>query len=532
MSKAPLLALLILAFILRFYKLGEIPLSLNWDETSNAYNAYSILKTGRDEYRNFLPLANRSFDDFKPPLYMYLNVPTVAVFDLTPFAARLPSALFGALTVALVYFLVKKLFENELVALLSAFLLTVSSWHLQFSRVGFEANIGLFFIVAYFTCLIYALSFRERKTFEKTLLIISALVFGLGFYSYHAFRIFAPIMLAVTFIIFSKDYLKFPKKYLLASLLILIIIVLPILVLTPREAITKRLEVISYTSKSKDLERSVNYITQDEIVKSPAANLIHNRRLVFAQTYLKNYLLHFDINFLFIRGDENPRHHAENMGMLYLFQLPLVLIGLYLMIKEHTKVHLFIILWFLIAPVPAIFSEAAPHAVRSLNMVIPLSIISAYTIVYLFSKKEIILKLFLFFTILISFFIYLENYWKHYPLYSSSYWQYGYFQAVIESERFQDQFKKINVSGNFEQAYIFWLFASKYNPANYQKVGSRDHFDNFFFNQEPPEDPEELYVNFSNNLPSNFKILKTVPLASGQTITFGRPKTLEELLQL
>src|SRR3990167_1928038 len=143
-------AILILAFILRFYKLGQIPLSLDWDENSNAYNAYSILKTGRDEYGNFLPLTNRSFDDYKPPLYMYLEVPVIALIGLTPLAARLPSAVFGFLTVPVIYFLTKKLFEksnvsaqwsvvkSESIALLTMLMLAISPWHLQFSRVGFE----------------------------------------------------------------------------------------------------------------------------------------------------------------------------------------------------------------------------------------------------------------------------------------------------------------------------------------------------------------------------------------------------------
>src|SRR3989338_1459032 len=155
-------AILFLAFILRFYKLGEVPLSLDWDENSNAYNAYSILKTGRDEYGDFLPIANRSFDDYKPPLYMYLNIPTVSVFGLTPFAARLPSAFFGFLTVPLFYFLSKKLLENQkfvdakTTALIAMLLLAISPWHLQFSRVGFEANVALFFSVATISGIFYS----------------------------------------------------------------------------------------------------------------------------------------------------------------------------------------------------------------------------------------------------------------------------------------------------------------------------------------------------------------------------------------
>src|SRR3989344_6908702 len=104
MKNKILLLIIFLSFVLRFYKLGEVPASINWDEASNGYNAYSILKTARDEYGNFLPLYNRSFDDYKPPIYMYLNVPTIAIFGLTPFAVRLPSAFLGVLTVIAMYY--------------------------------------------------------------------------------------------------------------------------------------------------------------------------------------------------------------------------------------------------------------------------------------------------------------------------------------------------------------------------------------------------------------------------------------------
>ena len=51
-----LAGIVLLAFFLRFYKVTEIPPSLNWDEVSIGYNAYSILKTGRDEWGVFLPI--------------------------------------------------------------------------------------------------------------------------------------------------------------------------------------------------------------------------------------------------------------------------------------------------------------------------------------------------------------------------------------------------------------------------------------------------------------------------------------------
>lgn len=38
------------AFVLRVFMLGHIPWGFQWDEASYAYNAYSILKTGKDEW--------------------------------------------------------------------------------------------------------------------------------------------------------------------------------------------------------------------------------------------------------------------------------------------------------------------------------------------------------------------------------------------------------------------------------------------------------------------------------------------------
>src|SRR3989344_8303389 len=167
MKNKILLLIIFLSFVLRFYKLGEVPASINWDEASNGYNAYSILETGRDEYGNFLPLYNRSFDDYKPPMYMYLNVLTVKIFGLNDFALRLPSAVLGTLIVPLMYFLVRRLLRRETIALFSAGLVATSPWTLHFSRVGFESNVGLFFGLLAITLLIHALPIQNQKASLK-----------------------------------------------------------------------------------------------------------------------------------------------------------------------------------------------------------------------------------------------------------------------------------------------------------------------------------------------------------------------------
>ncbi|MBI2009816.1 MAG: hypothetical protein HYS86_01425, partial [Candidatus Chisholmbacteria bacterium] len=52
-----LVLIVFFAAILRLSLLGQNPPGLYWDEVSLGYNAYSILKTGRDEHNEFLPYA-------------------------------------------------------------------------------------------------------------------------------------------------------------------------------------------------------------------------------------------------------------------------------------------------------------------------------------------------------------------------------------------------------------------------------------------------------------------------------------------
>ena len=72
-----LILALIIGSFLRLYQLGLIPNALTWDEAAVGYNAYSILKTGRDEYGELLPIIFKSFGDFKPGLYVYLVIPFI-----------------------------------------------------------------------------------------------------------------------------------------------------------------------------------------------------------------------------------------------------------------------------------------------------------------------------------------------------------------------------------------------------------------------------------------------------------------------
>ncbi|MCY7323551.1 MAG: glycosyltransferase family 39 protein, partial [Phormidesmis sp. CAN_BIN36] len=116
---------LLIALFLRLYRLSSNPVSLNQDEAVNGYDAYSLMMTMRDHHGNFMPIMLESFDDWVSPTITYLTIPFVKLLGLSEFSIRLPIALLGTATVALIYILTVQLFNSKRLGLLAAFLLAI-----------------------------------------------------------------------------------------------------------------------------------------------------------------------------------------------------------------------------------------------------------------------------------------------------------------------------------------------------------------------------------------------------------------------
>ena len=127
-----LISIVIFGSILRLTFTTVNPPSLNWDEVSHGYNAYSILETGKDEWGVRLPLIFKAYGDFKLPVYIYITAISEFLLGLNVLAVRLPSILAGITSIIFTFKLVKLLFKNNFLALLSAFLVTIEPWSLFF----------------------------------------------------------------------------------------------------------------------------------------------------------------------------------------------------------------------------------------------------------------------------------------------------------------------------------------------------------------------------------------------------------------
>ena len=487
MSKKNILVfagIVLLAVLLRFMYLGIAPPSPNWDEVSLGYNAYSILETGKDEYGKTLPIILRSYDDYKPALYAYFTIPSIWLFGLNTFAARFPSAIFGILTVVATYFLVKELFPNIRkfsifnfqfsISEIAAFLLAISPWHIQFSRIAFESNVAMGF-----NALSILLFLKSLK--KPFLLFPTAIIMGASIYIYQSEKVLIPLLFIILVFVFRKELFMIPKKYLIAFVAIIFLIAMPMInfTLTNSDALARAKGVSIFSDLTPFLKQNVQKLIEDKKNKDYLGLLLDNRRIEFAKSIISGYISHFDLSWLFITSDIE-RHHAPNMGLLYIWELPFLLIGIYALMFGNfdKKIKIFVIAWFLIVPIPASVTSGVPHAVRTLNFLPIFQIFVAIGLIvsYIFISnmkyqfKYLIFSLcFLFF--IFNFLYYLNQYFVQQNYFHSQVWQYGYKEAIGKIARIEEKYSKIIVSNqpHLDQSYMFFLFYLKYPPTLYQK---------------------------------------------------------------
>lgn len=495
-----LVLILFLGSALRLWELGNTPVSPDWDEASLAYNAYSLLETGKDEYGESYPPVLRSFDDYKPAVYAYLAIPAIKLFGLSTFAVRLPSAVFGIVAILAFYYLIKELFATtvatrkygEVAALVSAFLLAISPWHLQFSRAAFESNIGL-------TINILVALFFIKGLKKPWLMLLSAFFAGLNFSVYQSERVFTPLLLIALASIYYKEFLKLPKKILVGALFISILTILPLgAYIYGHPHALDRVQSTSMFNQTDILKGNILRYSDDKENNDYLGQLFDNRRMIFVKEIAAGYIAHFDLNWLFITGDmDNNRHHAPRMGLLYLFTLPFLLIGIYKLLfgKFNKRVKYVIFCWFLIAPIPASITLDVPHAVRTLNMLpayilfTTIGLLAVYTRLTQYKKILILFLLGLGFAGVINFSYFLNQYYVQQNYFHAYDWQYGYEETVKELEATKGKYKKIIVSNvqPMDQSYIFFLFYLKYPPSSFQGAmhsqGAREYrsFDKYEF---------------------------------------------------
>lgn len=483
MKKLFLILVFLLAFFLRVYKLGEYPVGFLWDEAALGYNAYSILETGRDEYGKFLPIIFKSFGDYKPGLYVYLTVPTVAIFGLNEFAVRLPSAIAGSLTVILLYLLlaearftqIGKRFYADSVPIVAALFLALSPWHINFSRGAWELNVMTFEIILGFFLLLRFLCSKKNY-----LLYLSALVFLLSLLTYQGAKFLVPVLL-LGFVFFFREYLKeVPKKLKVGFLAVFLSGFFLFNFLTIAGGKAGRIKVMSLFSYPRSLEETEVIWNQDDYRRFEWG-AFHSSPIFFTRSFLGRYFNYFSGKFLFFSGDwSNQRNGVIYQGVIYYLDALFLVLGLGVLFrKKRDSLENLLLYWLVVSPISAALTRDSISSVRSFAMVIPLVFIIAVGVKgfwgQLARQKPLFgyilgsLSVLGYCCLLVRF---LDLYFIHDPIFTSKDRLYGYKEMVSYIKPLVDSKNKVIVTTTYGQPYIFYLFYTKYDPAKYQKIAN------------------------------------------------------------
>ncbi len=485
------LLIVVLAAALRLVIIEKVPPSLNWDEISHGYNAYSVLRTGRDEWGVTLPTIFRAYGDYKLPVYIYLTAVSELIFGLSAFSVRLPSILAGIITVIFTYLLVKKLF-NEKAALLSSFLVAIEPWSFFLSRGAFEANLALSFIVSGIYLFILGL---EKYRY----LPISALLFGLSVWTYNSARIFVPLFLIVLLTLYWKELGKIWEKsrrpiafFSILTALFLIPMLLQLLSPVGRARYGK----VSIIDEGAVVQ--INEKRASSIYPSMLSRLIYNKATFFSKSFIRNYLFHFSFGFLFTKGGTHYQFSVPGQGLIYTVNILFFLLGLYYLLTNRTRESFLLLVWLLLAPIPSSLTREAPHVLRAITMVPVPMVVSALGFFYFLGKTKGLKisrgTLTLVYIILVTAFA--GNYFKTYFLdYQRDYswaWQYGYREAVNYAKNNFAGYDKIIVTKKYGEPHEFFIFFWPWEPEEFREDPNLirfeqsdwfwvDRFDKFYF---------------------------------------------------
>lgn len=511
-----LATILAVAVFLRFFLLGTVPVGLYVDEAAIGVDAVSVAQTGRDMHGNTMWSAiYPSYGDYKLPMYILFAAASVKLFGASEFSVRLPSALAGIATVLLCYFLALELFRkakrSKEIALFVAGVAAILPWDVLFSRTGFEGHLGQAFVLG---SLLIALLVRKKPWFA----LLSAVVGAVAVYTYYSARFVFPVVYAGAFILqWDKKVWKRSLLWFLGGVAVFLLLLLPMV----RSPLYLRSQAFRLSARSI-LQNQDQHVLYSNMLREADGNSVfsriaHHRHFYFLKDLARNYAAFFDAQYLFLTGDPNLRHGTGKTGIMLLTFAPLLPAGIYALVKRHKKLGVFLLLWWIVALLPAAVPLELPHALRSLNGlgIIPLVCgLGAYELFYWIRRKRygnLVLGVYAA-LVITNVVLVARDYTLHYPLQSASAWFDGNKQVAELVREKKSMYDHVVVAGD-EKMFLWVLFYGGYTGRQMQGMPSARY-----------------WKTEVENISFGTEALRSASGLSGRTLVIGLPDELAEVV--
>jgi Dolichyl-phosphate-mannose-protein mannosyltransferase len=323
-------ALLVIGFVLRAWRLGSMPQALHPDEMAGLVGVL-------DELQHRAPL--RPFFDYRIfylPLYGVGEYVSSLFFGYNAAAYRAPAVMYGLVTIVCTIGLTYRLTKDRLCALCAGAVSAVLPWEITVSRIAWENAAMLPFLLGGLWAL--RAGIEERSTAR---LALAGVLLGIDAYSYRAALPVAGVLALGLLLIDLRRATRALPGIALGAFLFAIIIA-PL--------------VVSVAADPAFFWRDVYISTFREGVNGESL-----------ARFRSNYLAHFDPRPLFFTGDGNAQH-GPRFGVLYLWMLPMIAIGLYgAFLYGGAGVGAFLVVWLLLYPLGgALTNDGVPHFLRTL----------------------------------------------------------------------------------------------------------------------------------------------------------------------
>lgn len=357
-------ALVIISLFLRLYQIDKVPPSLNIDEASEGYNAYSLLHTGKDRYGEKLPILFRSFGSFQAPLYTYLTIIPIFLFGNTIFAVRLVAVLSGVVLVVITFFLTKNYYGKKEIAFATIASLTValSPWSVFFSRFGTEAILG----VALFSLslMIFYISLKRFYLFP-----LATLLLGLSTHAYYSERLISVFFLG-GFIFLFKKIISLKRRLFIIGIVVFLLTQIPHLLIANSGAFTRRINQVDYFSGQFFQNNS------GELRSLPLGRL-----LFVVREFISHYITYFSPKNLFFDPDPQQERSIPDLSVFYSWMLIPFSIGMRKMIRDRAEPLIkMLLLTMLISLIPAALTRDPFYTLRTLVFLWTIAIMIAFGI--------------------------------------------------------------------------------------------------------------------------------------------------------
>ncbi len=518
-KKLLILILVIFTVFIRLVGLDRIPPHLSNDEISIAYDAYSILHTGRDEHNDFMPVSFQSHSTYKAPFYIYIAAVSNFFLGNSEVSVRLPSVFFGSLTVFALGYLVFLLSNNFDLSIISACVLSVTPWHIYTSRMALESNVALFLLV--FALVLF---FMMLKVKNNILLIVSMIFFALSIWGYHTQWLLTPMIMVLLATIYRKKIKV--NIFFWISILLFFGLVFPI----ANNAWQNR-----DTTARANTETIFNYPGVKKIINNPNIGLF-KKFSVLNRSFIDNYSNYTKLGHLFFDGlSLLPKEDPYSVGLFLLAFLPFFLWGIFKVKLYFPNDYLFIYSWLIISPVVPSLTIGGTNLVRNLATVVPYSLVIGIGIYGSTSFFNGFKLLFLYLSFVASFLYFSIIYFYHFPFQMGENFQYGYKQAAEFIKENYNEYDQIIVDPRFGDVNIYvgvpHLYIPYFTEMDPNKLLIRnDTRDGLFFDKYhitsvnwdmEKVKPKSLYLLPFDNLPSddvtNVRIVKEIKLPNHKT---------------